>query len=154
MRIVCGGSPLMPVFSYECILGIVEFTCRGDSQGGVIIFLLSFSPLWTGFDVLFGLCFFNLHVGEIHRVDNVYTLVLPSVSFLRLLFWFLLKLKMSGRFTGRSIFLNSHSPLYETKNRDFTIMSFSRILTILHLYHGLCGLWYVAQWPDLLYVYI
>jgi len=83
---MCVGSPLI-ADGVAMVLLDRNVRCRGDTQGRSKL-LLSFSPLI--FEVGFSFLFVNVQdVGEIHRVGDVTTLVLPSLN-----------RKMLGRYTG------------------------------------------------------
>jgi len=64
---------------------IISLTCRGDSQVGVSISTLILPSLNRKY--CSGLFYFNSDVGEIHRVVNFNTLVLPSMILPFWAFW-------------------------------------------------------------------
>jgi len=72
---MCNSVVVLPSIVFDVLFFSLIFcnSCRGDSQGRILI-VLSFSPLWTGvalldwFDVVFN------SVGEIHRRGGFYQL--------------------------------------------------------------------------------
>jgi len=99
-----------------CVVVLLSLTWRGDSQGDVI-YILSFSPLWTGilFDCYCYFCESGCRGEYTGEESDSYTLVLPSLK-PEICFFVLLFVQDVGEITQGSLLfiINSRSPLYET----------------------------------------
>ena len=86
-------------------------------QEGGRIYVWWFSPLFVSEFFVLLFLFFDLHVGEIHRVELLYTLVLPSLLVLLVFLVLLIHIVyMSGRFTGST---NYSTLVLPSMNRFF-----------------------------------
>jgi len=82
MMIMCGGSPLM---EYECMFHfcVLAISVVGENTQERRRSLYSRSPLSEPvYYFRYCFCYFVIRVGEIHRVAQYYTLVLPSTFLL------------------------------------------------------------------------
>jgi len=79
---MCGGSPLSNYF-LPVLLGVPDFTCRGDNTGEEMKFYTLVLPSVKDF-LFFVFCFLDLYScrGDYTGENRCYTLVLPSVFFL------------------------------------------------------------------------